>query len=159
MRDSEKRLILILILVGVVIIGGLLIWRNSRRNAEVPMASSDEENEVEEFVQVLDDGSRLNVSDALSKTKTVDGLEFKNMQLLESNSITSLLVDVENKSGTSLNTYSLVSIEFLDKNGSVITEVSGYLDPVNVGETVQMNLACSSSPAVANAYDFRITRK
>ena len=158
MKDSEKKLIFVVILVGVIIIGGLLIWRNSRKpDPGIDIAGTGDENVVvEKYVQTLDDGSKLNTSTELAKTKTVDGLVFTNMQLMETGGITQLLADVQNNSGAATTGYTRISIDILDENGGVITSSIGFLDPMDVGESVQLNFNVSAD--VANAYDFRVSK-
>lgn len=162
MKSEEKRMILILIVVAVVIIGCLFIWKNSNsekaetnKGQEVSQTPKQEEEKEEEFVQDLDDGSKLNVSEKLQESKNIDGLEITNIQLREVNGITTLLADVQNKSNsqTELKT---VKIEILDKSGNVITDLIGVIDPIPAQGKVQLNAGVTAD--VANAYDFRISK-
>ena len=66
-------------LVGALIIAGLLIWRNSankNKGEEVQQAKK-------EFVQVLEDGTKVNISNKLKEEKTINGLTIGNIQLTE----------------------------------------------------------------------------
>ena len=113
MTREEKRTIFVLIILGIVIIGGLLIWRNNieKKNNNVNIVNNGD-IVTEEYVQKLEDGSKLNISEELQKTKTLNGLEISNIQLREIGGITTLLANVENKTG--MQTYSkMVKVDIL----------------------------------------------
>lgn len=110
----------------------------------------------EEYVEKLEDGSKLNVSEELKKTKTLDGLEITNIQLKETGGITTLLAEVENKTKAKIGE-KMVAIDVLNKRGEKITTVKGIVDEVNPGEKVQLNISVTAD--VANAYDFKISGK
>ena len=152
MKSSKKKMILVIILIGVVIIGGLLLWQKKGNN-KTNVAESEDSN-VEEYVQKLEDGSKLNVSEELQKTKTLDELEITNIQLKEIGGITTLLADVNNK-GSVQTEEKKVKVEILDKNGETITTLKGIIDKIPAGESVQLNMAVTAD--VANAYNFRIS--
>ena len=162
MKSSAKKRILIIVLILVIIIVALLIWRNSRKENQIAEnnggadSSQTDTNEVEEFVQVLDDGSKLNTSSELQTEKTLDGLKMTNIQLKASGGITTLLADVENTTDEKIEE-KMVRVEILDKQGDTITEVKGVIDSVDPGKTVQLNIAVTAD--VANAYDFKISNE
>ena len=113
MTREEKRTIFVLIILGIVIIGGLLIWRNNieKKNNNVNIVNNGD-IVTEEYVQKLENGSKLNISEELQKTKTLNGLEISNIQLREIGGITTLLANVENKTG--MQTYSkMVKVDIL----------------------------------------------
>ena len=156
-KTNEKgisRITVILGAIGVVLVI-ILIWSTIRNNAQKQQAEKDSaQNTVkEEFVQNLSDGSKLNTSKELQKTKKVDGLEFTNIQLREINGITTLLADVTNTTKTKVNT-KVVSIDILDKTGNKITTVRGVIEDLEAGAKFQMNTSVTAD--VANAYDFRV---
>ena len=109
---------------------------------------------TEQYVQNTPDGSNVNVSDTLHKTKTLDGLEISNIQLKEVGGITTLLADVENKSGSATSD-KMIKVEVLDKSGNTITTLKGVIDAMPAGKKVQLNIAVTAD--VSNAYDFRIS--
>ena len=73
MKKKEKRGLLILIIIAIAIITILAIITN-RKGKEVNNDATEENKVVEEFVQVLEDGTKLNTSTKLSETKIVNGL-------------------------------------------------------------------------------------
>ena len=153
MRDSEKKVLLITILIGIIIIGGLLLWKKKGNNTENNVNEIQNVNE-KQYVQVLQDGSKVNISEELRKTKALDGLEITNIQLKENGGITTLLADVENKSGANVESKK-VQVEILNKNGETITILRGRIDSIKPGEKVQLNMSVTAN--VANAYDFKIS--
>lgn len=155
MRKEEKRLIIILVLITVVVIG--VVWgiTNHNKNKKDNNTNvTEQENVVEEYVQKLEDGSKLNVSDKLQKSKKLDGLEITNIQLREIGGITTLLADVSNKTG-SATTDKMVKVEVLDKSGNTIVTLRGLIDAMPADGNVQLNMAVTAD--VANAYDFKIS--
>lgn len=141
-------IIAIVLVVLVVIIGG-----KSEKTVDV---DGETENRKEEYTQKLEDGSKLNVSEELKKTKTLDGIEITNIQLKETGGITTLLAEAENKTKQKIGE-KMVAIDILNKKGEKITTVKGIVDEVEPGEKVQLNISVTAD--VANAYDFKISGK
>ena len=155
MKKKEKRGLLILILVAIAIITTLAIITN-RKEKEVNSDSTEENKVVEEFVQVLEDGTKLNTSTKLSETKTVDGLKIGNIQLTMQNGQSVLLADAENDTGKDIDIM-LLDIILLDKNGNELTTIAGIIGNLKAGEKQQLNSSVTSD--YANAYDFKVVIK
>lgn len=155
MKEKEKRGLLILILVAIAIITTLAIITN-RKGKEVNSVTTEENKVVEEFVQVLEDGTKLNTSTKLSETKTVDGLKIGNIQLTMQNGQSVLLADAENDTGKDIDIM-LLDIILLDKNGNELTTIAGIVGDLKAGEKQQLNSSVTSD--YANAYDFRVVIK
>jgi len=149
------KIIIILIIITVILIGGLLIWKNSK-NENVKQDNREilqTEKDTEGHVQILEDGSKLNVSEEFLKPKTIDGIEINNIQLKEKDGITTLLADVENKTEKATPD-KIIKIEILDNEGKVIIDLMGVIKQMEVGGKVQLNIAVTAD--IANAYNFRI---
>ena len=155
MKEKEKRGLLILILVAIAIITTLAIITN-RKGKEVNSVTTEENKVVEEFVQVLEDGTKLNTSTKLSETKIVDGLKIGNIQLTMQNGQSVLLADAENDTGKDIDIM-LLDIILLDKNGNELTTIAGIVGDLKAGEKQQLNSSVTSD--YANAYDFRVVIK
>lgn len=150
MKKNEKRMILILLVVLVI---AIILFVTSKNKSE----NKVEENKVvEEFVQVLDDGTKLNVSSKLNQMKKFEGLEFGNIQLTNSNNQSVLLADVKNTSSTATKMM-LVNVTLYDKNGNELGTVGGIIPSIQPGESKQFNTSMQID--YANAYDFTITKK
>lgn len=161
MKKSEKRMILGLILVAIIIIAVLVNVRNKNNNTDdvvdhnsiVENGGDQLREEIGEFVEVLDDGTKMNTSDKLAETKTFSNYEVSNIQLTESNGQSLILADVKNI-GTTKAEVVLIDITLLDKEGNEIVTIGGIIGDVEPGQTVQLN--SSATTDFSNAYDFTI---
>ena len=153
MKKSERRFILILIIVAIIIIAVLFNIRNGKQKEKVENEPVVENTVSEEFVEVLDDGTKLNVSDKLSETKTFGNYEISNIQLTENNGQSLILADVKNIGDTKSEVV-LIDITLLDKDGNEIVTIGGIIGDIEPGETTQLN--ASATTDFANAYDFSI---
>lgn len=161
-----KELIIVLgvaiILLVIIIVGANA---NKGKNLEqgetntptqsTPNNSQSNTNEAGEFYNVVADGTKVNRSPELSKTKTLDGLEISNIRLSEKGNASQLLADVKNTTSGTLGDFP-IKITLVDKEGKELATIGGYIDKVAPGETVEIN--SSASVDVANAYDFKITK-
>ena len=154
MKKKEKRLILVLIaILVIVLIIGLFIKKNKNKENEIQNQNTATD---EKFVQVLEDGTKLNKSSKFNETKNIDGIEISNIQFTYKDGQTVLLADVINNSGKAVD-MTLLEIKLLDEQGNEIITVGGIISPMQVGETSQLN--ASMTMDYANAYDVEITLK
>ena len=154
MKKKEKRLILVLIaILVIVLIIGLFIKKNKNKENEIQNQNTATD---EKFVQVLEDGTKLNKSSKFNETKNIDGIEISNIQFTYKDGQTVLLADVINNSGKAAD-MTLLDIKLLDEQGNEIITVGGIISPMQVGETSQLN--ASMTMDYANAYDVEITLK
>lgn len=154
MKKKEKRLILVLIaILVIVLIIGLFIKKNKNKENEIQNQNTATD---EKFVQVLEDGTKLNKSSKFNETKNIDGIEISNIQFTYKDGQTVLLADVINNSGKAVD-MTLLDIKLLDEQGNEIITVGGIISPMQVGETSQLN--ASMTMDYANAYDAEITLK
>jgi len=158
MKGKEIMIVsgIIIVLLLVIIIGA-----TANKNNDTPVSPQVGEigqnaQNGGEFSEVTLDGTKVNTSDALSKTKKVDGLEISNIKLVEKNNVSQILADVKNPTSGTKGDFA-VSIIVLDKSGKEIANIGGYIDKVNAGETVQLN--ASATVDFANAYDFKVEKK
>lgn len=156
MKKKEKRMILILLVVLVIAIVAFIISKNANKGNKGTENKTEENTAVEEFVQVLEDGTKLNTSEQLSKTKQVGAYKFENMQLTEQNGQTVLLADVTNTSSSATD-LQLVDVTLLDKEGKEIITVGGIISPLQPGAKTQFNTSMTLD--YANTYDFKIELK
>ena len=156
MKKQEKRMILILLAVLAIVIIALVINKNAKKENKENKAETANNTVAEEFVQVLEDGTKLNTSEQLNKTKQVGAYKFENMQLTEQGSQTVLLADVTNTSSSATN-MQLLDVTLLDKNGKEIVTIGGIILPLQPGAKTQFNTSMTLD--YANTYDFKITLK
>ena len=156
MKAKEIMIVLlVIILLLIVIIVAVNANKKTEENTQTSEIGVIEENKVEEFVEVQEDGSKVNTSEELKKTKTIDGLEISNIRLVENNNVSQVVADVTNPTNGTLGDFP-VEIIVKDKEGNEITRIGGYIDRVNAGETVQLNASATSD--FANAYDFEVVK-
>ena len=159
MKAKELMIVLLIIIVLlIVIIVAVNANKNkgNEENTQTPAIGVVEENKVEEFVEVQEDGSKVNKSEELKKTKTIDGLEISNIRLVENNNVSQVVADVKNPTSKTLGDFP-IDIVVKDKAGKEITTIGAYIDKVEAGKTVQLHASATSD--FANAYDFEIVKE
>ena len=168
MKKNEKILILTLIIILLIIC--VLVVRRNKKTVDYNDISDvvlDEdyfqpETDIEEikaekpkYLTVLEDGVKLNTSTTLNSNKTVDGLEFSNIQLTYRNGQSVLLAEVKN-TGTTATKITLVDVIILDENGGEVGKIGGIIGPLEPGGSTQFN--SSTTVDFSNAYDFKIVK-
>lgn len=154
----EKGITLIALILGVIVIIaiGILIGNiGKKKEKEESPVSIDEEvqEEKEEYVYHMEDGSKLNVSEEMQKEKKVGNLKITNIQLKETKGITTLLADIENTGKTDTEE-KILKIDILDKRGNNITTLRAPIDKIKAGEKIQLNTGVTGD--VSNAYNFKV---
>ena len=146
---------IIVLLIVIIVAVNLSKNKGNEENTQTPEIGVVEENKVEEFVEVQEDGSKVNTSEELKKTKTISGLEISNIRLVENNNVSQVVADIKNPTNKTLGDFP-VDIIVKDKEGKEITTIGAYIDKVNPGETAELNASATSD--FANAYDFEIVK-
>lgn len=159
MSKKEKQVIGVLIGIAVIAIIVVLIVNGKNKEDENIVNNETVENntvEEEKYVEVLENGTKLNTSEKLKETKEIDGMEISNMQLTEEGNITKLLGTITNKSNTTKGNYE-INIKLIDENGKELTTLVGYIGELEPGESTQ--LSTSTTFDYANTYDVEITKR
>jgi len=155
MKRQEKRMITIIIVVGVIIIGG--IWLIKNVNSNNKKENKQEENIVtEKYVEVLEDGTKLNKSNKLKEIKKIEGMEITGIQLTNKDGVSRIIAVVTNMTNQEIELTPIKLTLYDDKN-KVLEEVNGLISPMKAGESVQLNMGISVD--YANAYDFKVEKK
>lgn len=152
MKKKERRMILLLIIVSIIIIAILVKVRNGKAE-EGAITDEQQSEQIEEFIEVAEDGTKVNKSEKLAETKTFENYEISNIQLTENNEESLILADVKNIGATKTEVR-LVDITLLNKEGDEITTIGGIIGEIEPGQVVQLN--ASATTDFANAYDFSI---
>ncbi len=156
MHNKDKKLTVILIVIFIIIlIISFFINKIGNDKNEIQEQTQDTET-GEKFVRVLEDGTKLNISEKLNETKNVEGIEISNIQFTYKDGQTVLLADVTNNSGKAIG-ITLLNIKLLDEQENEIITIGGIISPMQVGETTQLNAGMTMD--YANAYDVEITFK
>lgn len=152
-NNSIKNIAIIALIAAVVI---LIIGFLTRPKDNTPGNNRKENDTVkEEFVQVLDDGTKINISTKLNQMKELDGLSIGNIQYTYSNGISTVLADVTNNSSKATDLTD-VKLILLDKDGKVMAELEGLIGPLQPGASTKLNMGITLD--LVNAYDFRIEK-
>jgi len=151
MKKKEKQRLLILIIMALAIL--FTIWFLTRPKEDTKIIENEK---VEEFVQELEDGTKLNTSTKLKEVKKIENLEVGNIQLTYQNGSSVVLADVVNNSNKT-SSLMVVKITLLDKNGKELETLSGIIGALKPGESTQLNMGATAD--YANAYDFTIIKK
>ena len=156
-RKKEKRIIVILLIILIIAIAVFVINNNKNKENVKNAENTAYENEnTEEFVQALEDGTKINISEQLNKTKQIGTYKFENIQLAEQNNQTVLLANVTN-TGNKATEMQLVDITLLNKNGEEVITIGGIIEALEPGANTQFN--SSMTLDYSNVYDFKITLK
>ena len=155
MKKNEKKWVSILVAITAILII-VLIVRNVNKKDNGEETTGEVNTNMEEFVQKLEDGTKLNTSTKLKETKKLGNLEIGNIQLTNQGGQSVLLADVKNN-GTTQTSIILLDIVLLDKEGTQIATIPGIISPLTAGATTQLNTSVQQD--YANAYDFNIIKK
>ena len=149
MKKGEIRMIGIIIIIGIVIIVGMLVMRGKNKNKE-----TEEENNMEEkYVSVLEDGTKLNISEKMKQVRKIEGIEIRDIQLTNQDGVTVILGTVTNTTNSDKG-ITPVKITLYNDKGNKIEEIEGIIPSVKAGESEQMNIGTSVD--YSNAYDLKI---
>ncbi len=163
MKKSEKIMITILIIVGIVIIATLAVMR-ARGNEEdnnpnisniSPNEDSTEQGDVQvnEFVSQSSDGVKSNTSDKIYETKEYQGLDVKITELTQVSNVTKIFGTIKNTSNT-VHNEGAANLKILDKDGNEIIDLPIMIRELAPGEECQLNTSATFD--YVNAYDYVI---
>lgn len=94
----------------------------------------------------------------LAEVKEYGGLEISDVKFEVEDNMTEVTANVLNNTEKDLESQ-YVNINILDKNGSVIADVGGFIDGIEAGGTGKMIGSFLTSEATSNAYNVEITDK
>lgn len=153
-KKNNKKIIIILAIAVILIIAVIAIYLINKRSRQDE--TSNTQNEVESYVQEVEDGVKLNTSTAMNTSKTLGNLLITNIQLTNRSGMTNLLAEVVNNSdeATPLKT---VEITLLSYDGEELAKLTGVINSLEPGESTELNIATTSN--YITAYDFRIEEK
>ena len=153
-KKNNKKIIIILVIAMILIIAVVAIYLINKRSSLGEKESV--QNEVQSYVQEVEDGVKLNTSTAMNTSKTLGNLLITNIQLTNRSGMTNLLAEVVNNSDetTPLKT---VEITLLSYDGEELAKLTGVINSLEPGESTELNIATTSN--YITAYDFKIEEK
>lgn len=162
---KKKNVRLIWIILIIIVAVGVIVTINLSNNkkdtkpaqqqSQVENGQQEEEKPVEKYVQVLEDGTKLNISEKIKQTKKVGDLEISNIQITYQNGVTNILATVTNTSSKKSELQN-VSIVLSDDKGNTIYTLRGVLEETEPNGTSQLNTSITAD--FANSYDFTISK-
>lgn len=155
MKKKEKIMIGILVAITIVVII-IAIIMNNKNKKQNKVEENGTPAQEETFVEVLEDGTKLNNSSKLHETKQIDGMELTSIQLTEKNNVTLLLGTITNTSNTTRGGYP-VKVKIVDKQGNEKVTIEAFIEKLEPGESSQFSTNATLN--YADAYDFMITKK
>ena len=143
-------LIIIIAIVIIIVAKKIISSKKTKEDNQI------QNTETEQYVTVLDDGTKLNNSSKITENKKLQGLEITNTQITYNDGVTNLLANVKNTTKSNIDMQE-VTIVLLDENGKELYQMPGIIEAVKAGETIQFNSSITAD--FANAYDFKIMKK
>ena len=138
-------MVILIILLSISVLYLVLNKEKEKENEEL----------AENYVQILEDGTKQNTSSKLLEPKEIDGLEITDLNLIESNNLTRLTGIITNKTEEKKGEY-IINIIFVNKNGEELTNLETYVKGLEPGESTLLDT--STTFDYTNAYDIKITK-
>lgn len=159
MTRDEKRWIILLVAVLVIAIAliiGLAKSKNVKKGEQKENTTNVEQVQNQEYVEVLEDGTKVNTSDKLKEDKEFNGLKISNISIEENGNETVLKANVTNISSKSQGDYGIYLV-IKDNEGNEIKKIAGYINYIEPNEETKLKIKTSYD--FANAYDFEVEKQ
>lgn len=157
MKNKRRILMIIFMLIVISIFAIATILNNSNKNESENSVTENQEDEgqqAEKYTMTLEDGSKVNISEKLAEPKTIDGLEIKDIELVYKDNQTRLKANVVNNSKENFSEIMVIDITFVDEQQNTIQTTKGLIQPMPVGETVELNAVLGLD--YSNVYNFLV---
>lgn len=155
---KKKKIALIMLAIVIVIIVVIIVI-NVNNKEEKTIENTEEmliNENGEKYVEILEDGSKINTSSKLSENRKIKGMTLTDIKLIYENNVTILQAKVINETNKDIKLTPVV-IKLFDDQGNELQELEGLISPVKAGESVLFTALASAD--YANSYDFTITIK
>ena len=151
MKKKEKRMILILILVSILIVG--IVWlvirpKTNKTNASGSVAQG-------EFTKVDNEGTIVNTSEKINEDREELGFSITNVKLEEKNGETIISARITNKTESNQESF-FGNIVLFDKQGHEIGRIPTMVSETQKGESIDIEASITES--YVNAYDFKLEK-
>lgn len=159
MNKEEKKWIILLgavLIILIALIVGLRLSKNKNQEEKEEGTQVVQEGTEEKYVEVREDGTKVNQSNKLKESKNFEGLKIENITIETKNNETILKADVENTTGQDTGDYA-IKIKVVDDAGNEIKQIGGYINHMGPNEKTQLRIKTSYD--FANAYDFTIEKQ
>lgn len=150
-KEGKKYLIISIIgvvLVVCVIIASIIIYKTIKKHNE-------ELDKEEQYVSILEDGTKENTSPKIRKDRKWEKLSITNIELTEKAGITKLTGIIANNS-REVTPECTATITLVDKEGNELTKLKIYVKELQPSESTRLN--ASATLDYVDAYDFKIQK-
>lgn len=160
MKTSEKKGLLILIVIAILIIGGIWFFKSRNSNKEAKGGNSQGQPQTSasqgEYTKVEANGTIVNTSETLKKERTTEsGFKLSNITFKDEGGETKFSALVTNMTGTNQASF-YGKIVLSDKAGNKTGEIPVMIAATQAGEVVEIEATITES--YANAYDFKLVK-
>lgn len=149
MKKKKK----VIFIIGVVLVIVLVILVSSYIKNTI-----EKNKQINQIVQNLEDGTKLNISKKLNKTKKIKEFEISDIQLTKDEEQTKLYAIVTNK-GKEKTEMTLINIDFYDKDNKKMGSTIGIISPLEPSATTQLNVSTQGDYIEANNFKITINNK
>ena len=159
MTRDEKRWIILLVAVlsiAIVLIIGLVKSKDAKKGSIKENITNVEQVQNEEYVKILEDGTKVNTSNKLKENKEFNGLKISNISIEEKENETVVEADIINETNKSQGDYGIYLV-IKDDEGKEIKKIAGYINYIGPKENTKLRIKTSYD--FANAYDFEIEKQ
>ena len=144
-KNIKKSLIAFSILVVLLLVGIELTQKNKYDAVDNMVENQIEDTSnyknkgtPDKFIEVQADGTIINTSSELNKTKEIDGLEISNIRLKKVENTVTLEANIKNTSTEKKGGY-LIDIFLINNTGKKIDKLVGYIDEVEPDKSVELS--------------------
>ena len=155
MTKDEKRWIILLVAVILIAIA-LIIGLTKSKDVKKEEENSINIEKKEEYVEIKEDGTKVNTSNKLKENKEFNGLQISNISIEEKENETVVRADITNTTNAAQGDYGIYLV-IKDNQGNEIKKIAGYLNYLEPQEKTRLNIKTSYD--FANAYDFEIEKQ
>ncbi len=144
-NDNQRKMVAIgIVAVGIIVIVIILLLALNKNKGNNNENQVDTSNYTEQ-----EDGTKVNTSDKISKTKQIGDIQIENANLVYKNSESVLTINVVNKGEVQNNLR--LKIKYIGTDGSTILESTGYVGKILKEETKQITVQVTTD--IANIED------
>lgn len=160
MKDKKWWIFIGIMIITIIVL--LVVFKPTEEKKNDNTNNSTATNEVtidegnNKYVEVQEDGTRLNKSEELLKTKTIDGIEISNIKVSEKDNFTEILADAKNTTDKEVEGF-WVDLIFYGDNQIMIAVISVYIPQMDAKGSATLNTNVTGD--YANAYTFTINKK
>lgn len=140
-----------ILIIAIILVVAIVAGVKSRKKETTNNANQGASEE--KYVEVLEDGTKVNKSNKLSEAKKVGNFEISDIKLSDKQGLSTLTATAKNTSSTKTKLCEL-EITLVDDQKNTLGKIKGMLMPVEPGQTTKLTTQVTDD--YANAYDFSV---